>query len=155
MNRKKLARIVAVVLCVFSALFLCGAGCQNAADDSVSLNADEQKLVGTWKIDFSAGSNKSQIEAAVDSIGGMWYNETITANDQKRAAVQIYYNTGSAWSSTTMSTSGSWSASGGVLTLIPDNTSYFKVALTYTLSPDGKTMTVALNSSTNMVFKKQ
>lgn len=154
MNGKKLAAIVAVVLCVYTGVMT---GCKNNADDSVSLNADEQKLVGTWEIDFSAGSSKTDIEDELDNIGGLWYCKTFTGNDQKRATTQVYYDTDGSgnWSNTTISASGSWSASGGVLTLIPDNRNFDKSALPYTLTPDGKTMTVDLGNSVTMVFNKQ
>lgn len=153
MNGKKLAAIVAVVLCVYTSVMT---GCKNNSDDSVSLNADEQKLVGTWEIDFSTGSSKTDIENKLDNIGGSWYCKTFTGNDQKRAATQVYYKYLGSWSgSNTVPANGGWSASGGKLTLIPDDKNYSKSILLYTLSADGKTMTVDLGNSVNMVFKKQ
>lgn len=155
MNRKKSSTLVAALLCGMLAAFF-ATSCEQPSSsggggNKVSLNADEQNLVGTWEIDLANGSGHSDIQTALAAVGNVWYPTKFTATAQKRLTADGKVDN-SGWQDFT-NESGSWSATGSIVDLVPDSRYINSSKMPYTLN--GSILTVPLGGTVKIVYNKK
>lgn len=129
------------VICAVALAFGLVMGCEQPSsgskDSGNSLNASEQKLVGTWKV-TNPTSDASYF--SLSNVGDWYPSEAVLASD-RGAVAQIRANDGgSAWENYP-NEKGTWSASASSLTINPVNAYASTITMNYTLSSDGKTFT--------------